>query len=271
MCAPYIGMSVVTFFSLLSCILLCLGSPIEVMYNLRTFGVSPDQIPINSNTGKVKNHYHLKWINMRQAMEEAKASGGLGGGALFSGIECPSHQDVLFGRGRPIVNHGGNVAMRQRVEARLARFATTAGKDGKAAIIWEVVQETYLSHGRFLKEDSGKHGWWEEVDQEAAKAKVRACFRDLKFTIKATTSPVATTSTASLSSPPVLESLSVIDNDDIAAGHSSTTLGKAKKKASQRQEFDSSTYEFLEPSSLHGGKRSKVTHCDECTCGGFFN
>jgi hypothetical protein len=238
------------------------------MYNLQTFGISIDQVPINWSTGKVKTQYHLKWINMRQAMEEAKASGGPGGGALFSGIECPSHQDVLLGRGKPMVNHGGNIAMRERVESRLARFAQAQGKDDRAAIVWEVVQETYLSHGRFLKEDPGKHGWWEEVDQEVAKAKVSVYFRDLKSASKRTSS-VATTSIASLSSRPVQGTWSVVDNNDIALGRSSTTLGKPKKTA-WRQEFDSSTYEFLGPSSLQGGKRSKLAHCAETSCA-FFN
>jgi hypothetical protein len=242
------------------------GSPMELMYDLQTFGISPDQIPINSNTGKVKNQYHLKWISMRQAMEEAKASAG--SGMLFPGIQCPSHLDVLLGRGRPIVNHRGNVAMRQRVEARLARFATAAGKDEKAAIVWEVVHETYLSNGRFLKEDPGKHGWWEEVDQEVAKAKVSVYFRDLKCTLKEMPSPITTTLTATSSTCSVLGTSSVGDKTIIAEAGSSTTLAKATISA-RRQEFDSSTYDFLEAWSTRGGKRSKLAHCGESSCWSF--
>ncbi len=240
----------------------------ELMYNLQTFGISPDQIPINSNTGKAKNQYHLKWINMRQAMEEAKASGGPVG-RVFSGIECPSHQDVLLGRGRPIVNHRGNVAMRQRVEARLARFATAAGKDGKAAIVWEVVQETYLSHGRFLKEDPGKHGWWEEVDQEVAKAKVSVYFRDLKCTIKATAGPAETLSTARSSSS-ASDTSTVGGNGAVHQAEPSSTNSAKARVAARRQEFDSSTYGFLEPPSLRGGKRSKLAHRADASSCGFF-
>jgi hypothetical protein len=81
------------------------GSPTEILYSLQTFGISPDQVPINSNSGKIKTQNHLKWINMRYAIEEARTSGGPS--FVFRGIDCPSHKDVLLGRGRPIVFHQG--------------------------------------------------------------------------------------------------------------------------------------------------------------------
>jgi hypothetical protein len=261
--------------------MIVIGSPMEIMYKLQTFGISPDQIPINSNTGKVKNQFHLKWLNMRQAMEEARASleSGLSS-SVFNGIECPSHQDVLLGRGRPIVNHRGNVAMRQRVEARLARFSAATDKDEKTAIVWEVVLETYQCNGRFLKEDPGKYGWWEEVDQEVAKAKVGVYFRDLKCTNKAT----ATATTASSSTPPTPGSIvspalssrssPSIDSPPLVAARpplssslvSSSTISSTSNTANSKnkiearpQEFDSSTFEFLD---FRGGKRSKHFHRD---------
>jgi hypothetical protein len=81
------------------------GSPIEIMYSLQTFGISPDQVPINSNSGKVKTQAHLKWMKMREAKEKAIALGGPN--FVFRGIECPSHRDVLLGRGRPNSSHQG--------------------------------------------------------------------------------------------------------------------------------------------------------------------
>jgi hypothetical protein len=77
----------------------------EIMYSLQTFGISPDHIPVLGNTGKVKTQNHLKWMSMRRAMEKAKASGGPN--FVFRGIECPSHQDVLLGRGKPCSIHAG--------------------------------------------------------------------------------------------------------------------------------------------------------------------
>jgi hypothetical protein len=85
------------------------GSPTEIMYSLQTFGISPDQIPINSSSGTVKTQHHLKWMNMRQAMEEGRASGGPD--SDFRGIDCPGHSDVLLGRGKPNSIHLGACAL----------------------------------------------------------------------------------------------------------------------------------------------------------------
>lgn len=263
------------------------GSPIEIMYKLQTFGISHDQIPINSNTGEVKVQNHLKWLNMRQALEGARASGGPG--CVFRGIECPSHQDVLLGRGRPIVNHRGNVAMRQRVEDRLIRFAAATNKDEKAAIVWEVVQETHQNNGRFLREDPGKKGWWEEVDDEVAKSKVSVYFRDLKCNIRATTTTATTMSTTTANSSTITPASPTVSSTSSSPIPDSPPLDGARGRprpasststdpvtdriTGRRQEFDSSTYEFLGISSSREGKRSKVEHyCgggDTTSCGFF--
>jgi hypothetical protein len=82
------------------------GSFTEILYSLQTFGISPNQIPvILSSSGVVKTQHHLKWIQMRQAMEKARTLGGPN--FAFPGIECPSHCDVLLGRGIPNHTHRG--------------------------------------------------------------------------------------------------------------------------------------------------------------------
>jgi hypothetical protein len=171
--------------------------------------------------------------------------------------------------------------MRQAVERRMHRFSNTDNKEEKAAIIWEVIQETYQSGGRFLKEDPAKNGWWEEVDQEAAKIKVSTHFRDLKYNSKTTPSvmtssptKVATTAparhlSASLSSPggsvqsPALQ---------VAMGHGipSSQAKLAATRSTVTQDLDSSTYEFLEAYSSRGRKRHKTTDGSDDNCGCFF-
>jgi hypothetical protein len=122
---------------------------------------------------------------MRQSMEAAAVSRGcLRSDSVFIGIECPTNQDVLLGRGRPLALHRGNMAMREAVQCRLERFSNALDKEERAAIICEVVQETHVRGGRFIKEDPGKNGWWVEVDKEAAVIKVGTYFRDLKFNAK---------------------------------------------------------------------------------------
>jgi hypothetical protein len=92
------------------------GSPTEIISDLMPFGIPAELLPINSNTGRLKTQNFTKWINMRLAREEhiaraANAAATSGGpisiAAAFPWIECPLEQDVLLGRGRPIMNHAG--------------------------------------------------------------------------------------------------------------------------------------------------------------------
>ena len=92
-------------------------------------------------------------------------------------VECPRHEDCLFGRGRNIMKHPGNVAMRSMLEGKRDRYACAAHQK-KSEIAWEVVNEIKTGGGRFLKElDTGLYTL---VDDETARKKISIAFRDLK-------------------------------------------------------------------------------------------
>ena len=146
------------------------------MYGLRSFGIPTDQIPLNSNTGQIKNKVHLKWIELRQVKERAVASG-----QQFQGIECPSMNDLLFGKGRPIMRHPGNVLLRNMLESNYDKYNSTKGKKQKTEIAWSIVRQLQDSSCRFLKEDGS--GYWVEVTADVARQKISVGFRDLRKTI----------------------------------------------------------------------------------------
>jgi hypothetical protein len=242
--------------------LYCEGSPTEILYSLQTFGIAPNHVPIDNTTGAIKMQSWLKWITMRGAFEAARAIGvGPNGTGVFCGVERPTHEDVLLGRGVPINIHRGNVAMREAVLARLERFSNSSDTKEKAAILWEVVLETHKAGGRFLKEEPGKNGWWVEVDGEAAKVKVAVHFRDLKsHTKKAMPRRPGAASAPRLSEAPVTSSMgslslgrrksesagllpSTIALDAAAQNHENVT--KAPLFSGGLQELDSSTYAFV--------------------------
>ncbi len=92
-------------------------------------------------------------------------------------VECPRHEDCLFGRGRNVMKHPGNVAMRSMLEGKRDRYACAAHQK-KSEIAWEVVNEIKTGGGRFLKElDTGLYTL---VDDETARKKISIAFRDLK-------------------------------------------------------------------------------------------
>jgi len=90
--------------------------------------------------------------------------------------------DVLFGRGRPIQSHPGNIKFLSILDEH--RFAyDSARNDEKKAISAEVVRIVKTSNGRFLKQ--GKQGKpWEEASDEEARLKVSNAFRTRRHLAK---------------------------------------------------------------------------------------
>lgn len=83
--------------------------------------------------------------------------------------------DVLFGRGKTVVEHPGNVRFRSIVGLQMDEYEMATRLE-KSLITEKIVQAIRDSDGRFLKRDDG--GEWEEVDQETARKKVGHAFRN---------------------------------------------------------------------------------------------
>ncbi len=152
-----------------------LGSVTECHYSLQSFGINAQQIPINTNSGTRKTKQHLKWLELRQMKDDAIRSG-----KKFDGIDCPELKDVLFGRGRPIMRHPGNVVFRSILESRLKEYNEAPTKKEKTEIAWAVVRQIKSWSWRFLREDT--RGWWVEVSDDVARQKVSIGFRDVRKT-----------------------------------------------------------------------------------------
>jgi hypothetical protein len=140
---------------------------------LQSFGLPAQQVPVNANSGKLKIKAHQKWIETRIKREKATKSG-----TEFHGIECPELKDLLFGRGRPIMRHPGNVLLRNLIEARYQEYDEATTRTEKTEVARSIVRELRQSSCRFLKEDP--NGYWVEVSSEVARQKISAGFRDLR-------------------------------------------------------------------------------------------
>ena len=165
-------------FSLLSCFCL-IGSHTECQYKLMTFGLPVNHFPVTYE-GELKTAGHLKWLARRQIREEALQSVG-----TFRGIDIPGSKDALFGRGKTIQDHNGNVLMRSLIEEYMPEYRRAAKKE-KGKVAWKVVMATKALGGRFLKRDST--GWWVEVTDEIAREKISMTYR----TSRSTDSPYET-------------------------------------------------------------------------------
>ena len=125
-----------------------IGSVVECIYALQSFGIDADQVPISSSSGKLKTMQHAKWLEFRCMKEESLK---IQGHKFDRIIECPNQTDVLFGRGRPIMRHPGNAVLRSIVQLKLEEYANAKSKKETTDVTWEVVRTLKGKYGaRFL-------------------------------------------------------------------------------------------------------------------------
>jgi len=176
------------------------GSYMECLYDLVSFGIPRNAIPVDSN-GRLHNDEHLIWIERRlelendtrlrshraySILERARVCPSPGPPSLSSpssnsiesslGSDFEIHpHDVLFGRGKYVVDHPGNLKFRRLVDVYMRKYEE-AERLEKTCIAEAIVQMIQESNGRFLKKEPGCE--WEEVDGPAARKKVAHAFRN---------------------------------------------------------------------------------------------
>lgn len=179
-------------------ICISIGSVVECIYALQSFGIDGDHVPISSSSGKLKTKQHTKWLEFRRMKEESLKMQGHKYDRL---IECPKQTDVLFGRGRPIMRHPGNAVLRSIVKQKLEEYASAKSKKETTDVTWEVVRTLKGKYGvRFLKEENIANSGlgWIEVSNEIARQKVRIAFRDLRTKIMKTNAAQAKANSTSV-------------------------------------------------------------------------
>jgi len=164
-----------------------IGSITECHYSLKSFGIQVHRLPIvlELNTSHRKDNIteHTKWLRMQSSKEDYIRSIDINYGmdavnyVRLSFIECPYHEDCLFGRGREVMKHAGNVAMRRLIDERREQY-NAAMHSCKSKVAREVVSEIKSGGGRFLRKCDNGTGLYTLVDDETAVKKVLIAFRD---------------------------------------------------------------------------------------------
>ena len=104
---------------------------------------------------------------------------------ITEGIEIPTSNDVLLGRGAAINNHTGNINFREIVKDKQGRYVTSITNIQKQIIAMEILQhiESLNPPGRFIKQDI-KTGLWHDVGAEKARKKISQALRENASTMK---------------------------------------------------------------------------------------
>jgi hypothetical protein len=99
-------------------------------------------------------------------------------------IYDPLPNDVLLGRGKPIIQRPGSVRFREMIDTHKDKY-DQGGKGAKVAAMAFIVHLVKEDGGRFLKESENGRSWV-EVDEATALAKVGNAFRTQRRVRQAT-------------------------------------------------------------------------------------
>eukprot|EP00934_Nitzschia_sp_Nitz4_P002635 Nitzschia sp. Nitz4//scaffold95_size97785//45877//47543//NITZ4_004667-RA/size97785-augustus-gene-0.107-mRNA-1//-1//CDS//3329560472//2625//frame0 len=169
------------------------GSHVECLYQLVTFGIAQDSLPVNGK-GEYSTDSHLRWLAQRREMElKLKADGDGTMPAPFADVDSATdgsasspepcmtglagvrQNDVLLGRGRHAMDHEGNTKFRKLVDVYMSKYEA-ADRFEKTCIAEAIVHIIQDSNGRFLKR--GLDSALVEVDGTEARKKVAHAFRN---------------------------------------------------------------------------------------------
>jgi hypothetical protein len=151
---------------------LVLGNHKEVQQKLATFGILPHSLPVSVD-GELKLQNHREWLQMRRIVEGIE--GDLDESKAIT--ITPSRYDILFGRGRPMRDHPGNLELLFLVEQNSSAY-NSANKQEKTRLSLEILRMLKTKPSRFLKKNTS--GVWQEVDEDMAREKVSHAFRTMR-------------------------------------------------------------------------------------------
>ena len=140
----------------------------ENYFKLQTFGIPTQALPITAD-GEPKNKAHRQWLKAR-AKQEIDADGKSTAVACNADqfIVVPNRLDVLFGRGKPIQEHFGNIRYHTLLDYYQDAYER-ARKFEKMQISKRVVDTVHAFDGQFLRQEGSG---WIAVDDTSARDKV---------------------------------------------------------------------------------------------------
>lgn len=146
------------------------GTKLECTHALQSFGIPAKLIPVNSEGTVTSKEFHVSQMEKRRKYERQEFE--------TTTVMLPGSFDILIGKGKPFQDHPGNTELREWIRKHQSSYEV-AQKYEKKSLVLQVIGMVKGRGGRFLKDDGG---YWSEVEEDVARAKVGHLFRDKKRT-----------------------------------------------------------------------------------------
>ena len=158
-----------------------LNSHIECQYNLMTFGIPKDVLPIDFNGQVDLTHHHDLLNSFGQDRNDDTATADSSTSA--STFLIPKHMDIILGRGQHAKNSPGHLRFKSLLEVHHEQYEAV-NKFQKTAVADLVLMKLKKAGCRFLK--PRKEGGWVEISDDVGREKINHAFRNLRSKAKTT-------------------------------------------------------------------------------------
>jgi len=153
------------------------GQHIECQYNLMTFGIPRECLPIDpmGQVDLTNHHMLLNSVQLQdQFMDAVYVDQPTTEGKTFL---IPGHLDIILGRGQHAKNSPGHLRFVKMLEESQARYEATE-KSQKTKVANELLTQLKASGCRFLK--VRPEGGWELASDDVGREKINHAFRNLR-------------------------------------------------------------------------------------------
>ena len=150
------------------------GPKLELEYTLLSkYGIPSDLLPLQQKyrNGEFEVKGQDDYVRLRKTMELHQTKSQL------NFVDLPLPSDVLFGKGKAMMDHSGNQDLKALVDMNFESYNKSSRK-GKVFITNTILKYLQATNVRFLAKDS--NGLWVEVKEDVAREKISMMFRDIR-------------------------------------------------------------------------------------------
>jgi hypothetical protein len=161
------------------------GTQIECMYSLRSFGFPTDLVPITSS-GVVKTKSLNKFLAFRKAYDtfqqqtkgEIQTNPSSRLPLQFPGLDCPDLSCVIFRSAGLAWDHPGNIEFRKIIERREQDRSNLKSMTEKNYHLHQIIEECMSTNLRFVIYDKKNEWYVETQDYDLIRKCVFQALRD---------------------------------------------------------------------------------------------
>lgn len=219
------------------------ASKVQTDHSHFVYGIVPIVIPNHCNNSLKLPSKGMMEHSDEESSRDATRKSSNASGTEDEPIVRRTANDILCGRGVPILNYHGNIRLHKIIDSYRDAYLQSDRK-AKPALVKDIVNEIKAGGARFLKRSGNNPDTWVEVSDAYANEKVSHALRCKKAAAKS--GSTSTTSSAAIKKSQSLPStIEIVQQRQLPTQNLYQTLNQVSSFPSLHQPFQQQQHAFL--------------------------